>query len=105
MTSANLPSLHALRLVQELKNAIDEEEGVGHDTLTRRLPVASPDGRLAATYTVDLTLDYDGVYLASCREVSEVFLTANSEEQALRLACMAILEALLRRQKRPPSPA
>ena len=54
------------------KNAIDEEEGVGqHPDPTS--PVASPDSRLAPIFTVDLTLDYDGVYLATCREVSEVF--------------------------------
>jgi predicted RNase H-like HicB family nuclease len=106
LTSTSKPSSHGLQLVQELKDAIAEEEGFAHGSLTHRLPVSGPDGRLAATYTLDLTRDHDGVYLTTCREIPEVFTTADDEDEVLSLARLAILQALIQRQKRlPPTPA
>ena len=105
MTSTNQPSPLGLKLVQQLKDAIAAEKGVGRGTLSHRIPVTFPDGRAALIYTIDLTLDDDDVYLATCRELPEVFMTADSEEDVLSLARLAILEALMKRQKRPSSPA
>lgn len=104
MPSTNKPPPRGLELVQELKDAIAEEEGFAHGSLTHRLPVIGPAGRFPVTYTLDLTRDYDGVYLTTCREIPEVFTTADGESEALSLARMAVFQALIRRQMRPPSP-
>ena len=77
-----------------LKNAIAMEDGAGLGSISYRLPVASCDGRPPLTYTVYLTPNEDGSFLATCRELPEVTVLATGEEEALSMAEQAIKDTL-----------
>lgn len=85
------------RVLKELRQAITADAHFGLPALTYRVPVEAPDGRRPLIFTVDLAPHGRGTFLVTCREVDQVVLLAEDEEEALSDAMQAIKELLASR--------
>jgi predicted RNase H-like HicB family nuclease len=94
MTPKSKRTRTGLRFLGMLKNAINMDESGGAASLCHRLPVVPPGGDLPTTFTVYLTPDDQGIYLATCRELPAVVAFGESEEEALTRAEQVIQDAL-----------
>ena len=61
-------------------------EGRGRPAISHRLPVVTPDGRAPMIFTVDRAPDQRGTFLVTCREVLDVVMFAEDEEELVRVA-------------------
>jgi predicted RNase H-like HicB family nuclease len=76
-------TLLGLEIVQRLKDCRRDANRLDFVTLCHRLSVGSPEGRAPLVYTIDLTCEPDGLYVATCRELPELIIGGDTEEEAL----------------------
>ena len=76
-------TLPGLEIVQRLKNGIRDANRLDFVTLCHRLPVGSPEGTAPLICTIDLTCEPDGPFVCTCRELPELIIGGDTEEEAL----------------------
>lgn len=81
-------------LVRLLRQAVADEEGSGLPVILHCLPIATPDGKAPRILTVDLAPDERGTFLATCRDLPDVVMFVEDEEEAFTSAELAIKEVL-----------
>ena len=94
MAQSGRPTPWGLELVRLLRQAVTDDDGSGLPAISHRLPIATLHSRVPAIFTLDLSPDQRGTFLVLCREVPDVVLFAEDEEEGLVRAEQAIREAL-----------
>lgn len=88
------PSPFARTLVGALKQVIATDGDAAPAALTHRLLIRPASRDRPIPYTVHLAPDDQGTFLVTCREIPDVLTFGEDEEEALKMARYAILEAL-----------
>ncbi len=91
-------SPYVQRVLALLRLVIAADEDTDMAALAHRVPIAAPGWDVPITFTVYLAPDEAGTFLASCRELPEVLTFGETEEEALAMAELAILDELAARQ-------
>lgn len=91
-----------LEFVQGLKSAIRDAEILDAATLSHRVPISTPGTPTPVTYTINITRVPDGSYLGTCFEIPWILTVADTEDEALLRARLAIFNFVHRRK--PPKP-
>lgn len=104
MALSSRPTPGMRELVRLLRRAVADEDGCGLPAISHRLPIATPDGRAARIFTVDLTPDQRGTFLVACRELPNILMFVEGEEEALASAEQTIKEVLSDRHVAPDLP-
>ena len=104
MPPMSKPSSVGLRFLGMLKNAVESEDGLGLAALCQHILVQPPCGGPLVSYTVYVSPDVRGTFLVTCKELPDLRIDCENEEEALSLAEAAIREALGARPSSPDSP-
>ena len=104
MAQLSKPTPWGLKLVGLLRQAVTDSDGTGLPAISHRLAIAAPDCRAPAIFTLDLSPDQRGTFLVLCREVPDVVLFAETEEEGLTRAEQAIRDTLRAHRSSPDFP-
>ena len=99
------PTRFNLKLVRAMRKALPLGDDLGMGTVRHRLSVSPPEGGPPRSYTVYLTCDDHGTYMALCCELPEVTAFAEDEGEVLRMTRQAVQEALAAREHRASTPS
>lgn len=104
MAHSNKPTPWAREVVRLLRQVVTDDDGNGLPAISHRLPIVTPDSRAPAIFTLDLSPDQHGTFLVICREVPDIVLFAETEEEGLTKAEQAIRETLVVCRSSPDFP-
>lgn len=104
MAQTSKPTPWMRQLVSMMRRAVADDDGSGLPAMSHRLPIATSDGKAPTIFTLDLAPDQRGTFLVTCREVPDVVLFAEDEEEGLVRAEQAIREALETQRSSPDFP-
>ena len=104
MDQSGNPSQWARDLARRMSLTIISDDDFGLPAISHRLLIAAPGHAVPLTFTVDLSPDQRGTFLVTCREVPDVVIFAEDEDEALAGVEVAIKDALGSRPASPDSP-
>jgi predicted RNase H-like HicB family nuclease len=94
MAHSSTPTPMGRKLMGLLRQVVADDDGKGLPAISHRLLIETPGWAIPKLYTVHLSPDDKGAFLASCRELPGVVAFGECEEDALSMVEEAIREAL-----------
>jgi hypothetical protein len=93
-----------VEFVQGLENAINNEIGQGRIVLKHRVYMARPSDLPPSNYTIEISREPNGSYVATCPELPGLLVGAGSEVGALTFAKVVLFRVRSQQKEKGSTP-